>query len=166
MTVIRRLLALLLVIAGVGPALHAQASTTTASATVVTPITVTGLAPLAFGNVFRGVNKTIQWNAATSGRVRITGHATSQVRLTFTFPAVLTNGAATMPINNYAMRVNGVNSTSGTSNIAVTSGVPFNRNLVAGSLWFFVGARVQPSNTQAAGSYAAPIVVTAAYTGL
>ena len=162
----RQLLALLFATAGCGAALGAQSSTMTASATVVTPITVNGVAPLAFGTVFPGVNKTVQWNDPTSARLQLGGDATSQLRITFTLPASLLNGVATLPVSNYAVRVNDVNSTSGANNIAVNSGVPFTRNLVAGQLWFFVGARVQPSNTQATGSYAAPLVVTAAYTGL
>ena len=163
---IRRLLMVLLGLAGVGPALCAQTASATASAVVVTPLLVTGLAPLAFGTVFRGINKTVQWNAASSGRVQLGGHAASQLRLTLSFPASLTNGIATMPINSYRVRLNGVNATAGAANVNVVSGVPFNRNLVAGSLWLFIGARVQPSATQATGSYAAPVILSAAYTGL
>ncbi len=146
--------------------LRAQSATVAASATVVTPLTVTGTAPLAFGIVFQGVNKTIQFNNASSGRMSLSGFGTSQVALTFTLPPTLSNGVSTMPINQYRVRVNAVNTAAGATRIFLTSGVPVNRNLVAGNLYFFIGGRVQPTATQAGGSYTAPIVLTAAYTGL
>jgi hypothetical protein len=163
---IRRAAAMLFALLAVTPALRAQSGTTQVTAAVVTPVTVTGLAPLDFGNVVRGVNRTVAWNATTSGRFRITGQGTSQLAITFTLPTTLSNGFATMPINTYRVRVNGFNSTLFASNVGVVSGVPFTRNLVAGSLWFFVGARVQPTTTQAPGTYASPVVLTAAYTGV
>ncbi len=165
-TMRRRLVAVLLALVCAGPALPAQSGAITVDATVVTPVMVTGLAPLDFGTVFRGINRTVAWNAATSGRFRITGLGTAQLSISFTLPATLSNGFSTMPINQYRVRVNGVNSPFFATNIVVTSGAPFTRNLVAGSLWFFVGARVQPTTTQAPGTYASPVVLTAAYTGL
>ena len=71
------------------PALaHAQLSASVqATATVVTPLAVTGTAPLAFGNVFQGVNKTVAYSDAASGRFSVTGFGTSQVAFTFTLPA-------------------------------------------------------------------------------
>jgi hypothetical protein len=147
-------------------ALQAQSATIAATATVVTPITVTGTAPLAFGNVFQGVNKTIAFSDATSGRFSLTGYLTSQVAMTFTLPATLTSGANSMPINTYDVRVNGTNSTAGTTALTVTSGVPVNSNFVAGALFVFIGGRVQPTAAQAAGTYSGTIVLAAAYTGL
>ncbi len=145
---------------------QAQSATIAATATVVTPITVTGTAPLAFGNVFQGVNKTIAFSDATSGRFSLTGYLTSQVAMTFTLPATLASGANTMPINTYDVRVNGTNSTVGTTALTVTSGTPVNSNFVAGALFVFIGGRVQPTAVQAAGSYTGTIVLAAAYTGL
>ncbi len=145
---------------------QAQSATITATATVVTPLAVTGTAPLAFGNVFQGVNKTIAFGDATSGRFSITGFNTSQVAMTFTLPATLASGANTMPINTYDVRVNGTNVTAGATALAVTTGVPVNSNLVAGNLFVFVGGRVQPAAAQAQGAYTGSIVLAAAYTGL
>ncbi len=165
-TVIRRLTAVLLAMACAGTALHAQSGTTTANATMVTPVTVTGLAALDFGNVLRGVTRSVAWNDATSGRFRVNGLGTSQLAITFTLPSTLSNGFSTMPIDTYRIRVNGTNTTPTANNIGVTSGVPFTRSLEAGQLWFWLGARVQPSATQAPGVYASPVVLTAAYTGV
>ncbi len=146
-----------------------QAQTTAnvaATASVVTPLVVTGTAPLAFGNVFQGVNKTVTAIDATSGRFGITGFGTSQVALTFTLPTDLTSGANNLPIDSWDVRSNGTNATAGSTAFAVTSGSPALRNLVANNLFLFVGGRVVPGATQAAGSYSGSIVLAAAYTGL
>jgi hypothetical protein len=147
-------------------AAQGQSATIAVTATVVTPITVTGSAPLAFGNVFQGVNKTVAFSDATSGRFALTGYLNSQVALTFTLPATLTSGANSLPINTYDVRVNGTNSTAGTTALTVTSGTPVLSNFVSGSLFVFVGGRVQPGAAQAQGAYTGTIVLAAAYTGL
>ena len=151
-----------LLAAGTG---RAQSSTATATAAVLTPLVVAGTAPLAFGTVFQGVNKTVAFNATTSGRLNISGFGTSQVALTITLPPALTSGANSMPINQYRVRVNGTNTTPGATLIATASGT-YNRNLVAGQLFMFIGGRVQPTATQAFGGYSGSIVLAAAYTGL
>lgn len=151
---------------GTPGAVSAQSALLAASATIVTPLVVAGTAPLAFGVVFQGVAKTIRYNDATSGRLSLSGFGTSQVALTFTLPTTLSNGVATMPINNFRVRVNATNTAAGATRITVTSGVPVTRNLVGGSLYVFIGGRVQPAAAQAGGSYSAPIVLAAAYTGL
>jgi hypothetical protein len=145
---------------------QAQSSSSQATAAVVTPLSVTGLAPLNFGVVFQGVAKTIAYNNAASGRLSLAGFNTSQVSMTFTLPTTLSSGGSSMPINTYRVRVNGVNSTAGAVRIAVVSGVPVARNLVAGNLFVFVGGRVQPAAAQPGGTYTGAIVLQAAYTGL
>lgn len=165
MTPPRHLITALALCVAAGAA-QGQSATIAATATVVTPITVTGTAPLAFGNVFQGVNKTIAFSDATSGRFSLTGYLASQVAMTFTLPVTLASGANTMPINTYDVRVNGTNSTTGTTALTVTSGTPVNSNFVAGALFVFIGGRVQPAVGQAAGAYTGTIVLAAAYTGL
>ena len=161
-----RHLGTMLALAVVAATARGQSATIAATATVVTPITVTGTAPLAFGNVFQGVNKTIAFSDATSGRFSLTGYLNSQVSMTFTLPATLTSGANTLPINTYDVRVNGTNSTTGTTALTVTSGTPVLSNFVAGNLFVFLGGRVQPAVAQAQGTYTGTIVLAAAYTGL
>jgi hypothetical protein len=166
MTPTRHVAAVLVALVVAAGSVRAQSATIAATATVVTPITVTGTAPLAFGNVFQGVNKTIAFSDATSGRFSLAGYLNSQVAMTFTLPATLASGANTMPINTYDVRVNGTNSTVGTTALTVTSGTPVLSNFVGGSLFVFIGGRVQPGAAQAAGAYTGSIVLSAAYTGL
>jgi hypothetical protein len=145
----------------------AQSGTIQATATVVTPLAVNGTANLAFGTVFQGVNKTVAYSDAASGRFSVTGFATSQVALTFTLPSSLSNGVDALAIDSYSAYVNGTNAAAGATSLgAVTSGTPVNSNLVAGSMYLFVGGRVVPTATQAAGSYTGTITLAAAYTGL
>jgi hypothetical protein len=149
------------------PALaSAQSANVAATATVVTPLVVTGTAPLAFGNVFQGVNKSLPFSDANSGRFSIAGFGTSQVAMTFTLPTNLASGLNTMPIDSWDIRSNGTNVTAGATAMTVTSGTAVNGNLVAGSLYLFVGGRVLPAAAQAQGAYSASIVLAAAYTGL
>jgi hypothetical protein len=144
----------------------AQAASVAATAEVSIPMVVEGLAPLAFGQLLPGVARTVAFDAATSGRMRIIAKDGATVRLTFTFPATLASGAATMPVGSWDVRVNNNGNTAGATPITVTSGTPFNRVLPAsGRLFFFLGARVAPAATQPAGSYAGTIVLDAVYTG-
>ena len=160
----RHLITTLTVIGSTG--LNAQSSPISATADVVTPITVTGTAPLEFGTIFQGVSKSIQFNAAGSGRLSVTGVANAQMALTFTLPATLSNGTSTMPIGSYNIRVNDTNTTASARAIAVTSGTPVTANLVAGALYVFIGGRVTSAPAQQFGTYTAAIVLAAAYTGL
>ncbi len=146
--------------------LHAQSSPITATAEVVTPITVTGTAPLDFGTILQGVNKNINFNNAGSGRFSITGISNAQLALTFILPATLSNGVATMPISNYGIRVNDTNTSAGASALSVTSGIPVTTNLVNGALYVFIGGRVTSAAAQAYGTYTGTITLAAAYTGL
>lgn len=143
----------------------AQSASIQATATVVTPLVVTAGQNLAFGNVFQGVNKTVAFGDASSGRFSITGFENSQVALTFTLPATLGSNGNTLAIDTWDVRTNGTNTVAGATALSVTSGTPVNRNLVSNNLFVFMGARVVPTATQAAGNYSGTITLAAAYTG-
>ncbi len=143
----------------------AQSATIQATATVVTPLVVTGTQGLAFGNVFQGVDKSIAFGDAGSGRFSVTGFNNSQVALTFTLPSNLTSGSNNLAINNWDVRVNGTNAAAGATALSVVSGTPVNTTLTSGNLFVFVGGRVQPTASQNAGSYSGTITLAAAYTG-
>src|SRR5256885_14051777 len=96
----------LAVLALVISASAAQAQTNnasiTATAAVQTPINVLGAQQLNFGNVFPGVNKTVNATDLTNGgRFDVTGQASTPVTLSFTLPATLSSGGNTMPIVSY-----------------------------------------------------------------
>ena len=63
-----------------------------ATATVQSPITVTGAQNLGFGNVFPGVAKTVAYSDATnSGQFSVTGQASTPVTYSFSLPTNLTS---------------------------------------------------------------------------
>src|SRR5205085_10488564 len=111
----------------------------TATATVQSPITVTGAQNLAFGNVFPGVAKTIAYSDATNGgRFSVTGQASTPVTYSFSLPVDLVSGGNNLPIGSWTGYVNTTNSTSGGSAIT-PSATPAGATLSAGgALYLFV----------------------------
>jgi len=135
-----------------------------ASADVQTPINVTGVQPLAFGNVFPGVIKLVDPSDLTNaGRFDVTGQASAPVTLSFTLPAALGSGPNSMPIDNYSairaqdamQSVGPLLFAPGAANGATLSGT--------GALFVWVGARVTPTVNQAAGLYTGNITMTVVY---
>jgi Domain of unknown function (DUF4402) len=148
-----------------GTAVRAQSNNAsiTATATVQTPINVVAAQQLNFGNAFPGVNKTIPaTDLVNAGRFDVSGQASSPVTLSFTLPATLASGGNTMPIVSYT-GVYAQNSvqTGGTA-FPPASGANPSLN-IAGALWVWVGAQVQPATNQAAGVYTGSITMTVVY---
>ena len=113
-----------------------------------------------------GIARTIAWNAATSGRLRVDGLSRARVSLTLTLPTSLASGAATLPVGNWSVRVGPRAATTGATPVTVTSGTPFVRRLpTSGQLFLFIGGRATPAASQPAGDYAGTITLDAAYTG-
>ena len=159
-------LAVLALVVFSASAAQAQTNNATiqATATVQSPINVVGFQPLAFGNVFPGVNKLVDPSDLTNaGRFDVTGQASTAVTLSFTLPAALTGPGAPLPIAGYqAIRADDAAQTTnafffapGASNAATLSG--------AGALYVWVGATVTPPTNQAAGLYTGTITMTVVY---
>src|SRR6266550_7088946 len=163
-TISKLSLAVLALVVSGATAARAQANNASilATANVQTPINVLGAQPLAFGNVFPGVNKTVGPDDLTNGgRFDVTGQGSAPVTLSFGLPATLsTGGGATMGIDNFqairasdaAQLVGAAFFSPGASN-AATFGA-------AGTLFVWVGARVTPAVNQAAGLYTGTITLT------
>src|ERR1041385_7542421 len=72
-----------------------------ATATVQSPITVTGAQNLTFGNVFPGVVKTVAYSdATTAGQFGVPGQASTPVTYSFSLPANLTSAGNNLPIGS------------------------------------------------------------------
>src|SRR5258708_24464426 len=142
-----------------GTALQAQTNNVsiTATASVQTPINVVGAQQLNFGNVFRGVNKTIAaTDLANAGRFDITGQASTPVTLSFTLPATLSSAGNTMPIASFSgirallvTQAGGVAFTPSGGSTTSLSGT--------GAMFLWAGAQAQPATNQATGRYRGPI---------
>ena len=161
-------LAAAVALAAARPAAAQQSNTINATATVVTPLAVSSVSSLAFGTVYPGVNKTVNYTDATNGgKFSVTGYAGAQVAVSFTLPTTLAGpSGATLPIDTWSAYHN-------TTNDAASGGTAFDPSLggpttalsTAGNLYVFLGARVTPAPTQAAGAYLSTVTMTVAYTG-
>ncbi|HEX6966219.1 MAG TPA: DUF4402 domain-containing protein [Gemmatimonadaceae bacterium] len=158
-------------VAGTSP-LAAQTGTINATATVLQPITITGSNDLQFGNVFPGVNKTVDYTDATNaGQFTVSGDGGAQVAVSFDLPTDL-NGpsGSTLPIDTWTGYYNTTNSTSSGGSTFTPSSSAVDTNLSgstgsAGSLYVFLGATVKPATNQTQGSYSNTVTMTVAYTG-
>ena len=150
-------------------AISAQAQTNSATinatATVLSPITVTGAQNLDFGNVTPGVAKGVAVTSASAGRFDVTNQANSNLSLTFTLPTNLASGGNNLPIATWTGHHSFTNSPTGGSNFTPSASAT---NIAAsasntGNLYVFIGATVTPGAGQAAGSYTAPVGMTVVY---
>lgn len=134
----------------------------TATATVQTPINVSGAVNLDFGSVFPGLNKSVAVTDATAGRFDVTGQASAPVSMTFVLPANLVSGGNLLPIGTFTGNWNTTNAPTGTgftpsaaATAATLSGT--------GALFVFVGATVSPVVNQPAGVYNGTVQMTVVY---
>lgn len=137
----------------------------TAKGTVLTPISVSSTRDLDFGtDILPGVDKSVNINAATSGKFSLTGQASKQINISLTLPTNLLKGVVTMPITFSATDA-GTKTTTGTMttfNPASGTTASFGTD---GKLDVFIGGTVDPSHTQAAGAYTGTISISLYYTG-
>ena len=71
------------------PAMAQDVANGSATATVVTPLTVTATSPLAFGTVYQGVPKSVSKNTADAAVFDITGQANADLLLYLSLPEFL-----------------------------------------------------------------------------
>ena len=149
-------------------ALMAQPNSATiqATATVLTPLTVTATNNLDFGtSVFPGVNASVLPTDASAGQFDLGGVANAEVDLDFgTLPAQLAG-----PGDNMTISFSATDAGHGTSQPAQTAFDPATGSLAnldgSGLLSVWIGGTVQPRNDQTSGAYTAGITLTVNYTG-
>ncbi len=148
-----------------------------ATATVLTALSVTATAPLAFGNVLQGVPKTVSKAAAEAGIFTIGGAANAGIAMYMQLPdyVVLADGSDRMVIA-FAVTDANVDTTGGGDPTAFVAAdgyadqdphnLPSGANLSdAGAANIYLGGRVNPTVDQTAGAYSGEIVLTVAYNG-
>jgi hypothetical protein len=142
--------------------LGAQGATTPVTATVLSPISVTGT-DLDFGNVTAGVSKTVPPISAAAGTFTINALANTAVQFSFTLPTNLTNGVNTMPIGSWDGRYN-TNNSQPSATPYTPSGSTQNATIsAAGKLHIWIGATVTPAVGQVGGTYSGSIVINVVY---
>jgi hypothetical protein len=152
-------------------------ATGAATATVLTALSVTATAALAFGNVWQGVAKTVAKNTADAGIFTINGAVNAGLAMFLQLPdfVALADGSDRMPIVFAATDAN-VDTTGGGDPAAFVAGdgyidqnpriLPAGANLSdAGAANIYLGGKVIPTVDQKAGAYRADIVLTVAYNG-
>jgi hypothetical protein len=156
---VRRIgLFLALFLAGARGAAVAQvAGSIAARATVLTALSVTGSADLAFGTVASTQTKTVA--PAAGGRFMVDGPGNGSVLVSFTLPAAL---GANVNLGGWTGLSNKVNVT-GTANPLTVSGAGQSVTLSAsGRLFVWVGATLSTVGALG-GSYSAPVQMTVVY---
>lgn len=151
-----------------------------ATATVLTVLAVTADAPLAFGDVYQGVPKTIGKTAATAGVFTITGEADANIAIYMQMPDYLaTDAGSGSGDDRMVIAFSTTDANIDTTGAGAPAGFvatdgwadqdPHNITNAAtvGSVGtnIYLGGTVQPSVDQKAGDYEADIVLTVAYTG-
>lgn len=152
-------------------------ATGSATATVLTALSVTATSALAFGDVWQGVAKTVAKNTAAAGEFTIGGAANAGLAMFMQLPdyVALADGSDRMVISFSATDAN-VDTTGGGDPTAFVAGdgyidqnphaLPAGANLSdAGAANIYLGGRVIPTVDQKAGAYSADIILTVAYNG-
>lgn len=151
-----------------------------ATATVLTVLSVTATAPLAFGNVYQGVPKTIAKNTATAGEFTITGEPDASIAIYLQLPDYLSTDAGSgsgddrmvISFSTTDCNIDTTGAGDPTGFVGANGWIdqdPHNmtNSATVGSVGtnIYLGGTVQPSADQKAGGYEADIVLTVAYTG-
>jgi hypothetical protein len=139
-----------------------------AFANVLTPITVSNnLRDLDFGDVFPGLNKSIAYDDATSGKWQVSGEVGKEVAVAFTLPGNLTSGGNTMPISFSATDAayNTADVVGAATTFDPSAGTTQLLDAGSGDLFFWIGGTVAPAPSQAGGLYQGIVTLDAVYTG-
>ena len=147
-----------------------------ATATVVTTISVTASSPLAFGDVLQGVPSSVANNTVSSAIFEITGQGGSGADLYLQLPEylALSDGSSRMTITFSSTDVS-VDTTGAADPTTMNAGkgwqntnpynLPAAAVIGAAGTDVYLGGRVIPSPNQKAGSYSGDIVLTVSYNG-
>jgi hypothetical protein len=132
------------------------------------PLSVTGQNELVFASVFPGLPEVVSFaDAVNAGAFQVRGANRSEVALTFTLPAALVaTGGRSLPLR-FGPGDGGWNTqndvpTARTFDPRVVLTVRLSQQ---GRLFLWLGGTALPTATQAAGTYAGTVTLTAAYTG-
>jgi len=149
-----------------------------ASATIVTPLSVTADTPLKFGNVSPGVPKKVNRTAAgvdtTAAIFTVSGEDLAGISIQFILPQYMYNSSGDQMQIIFANDDCTIDSLAGTPDSpgagAWVGENPYslsaaNIGATNGSTSIYLGGKIVPSLQQPAGSYSGDIVISVAYDG-
>jgi hypothetical protein len=161
--------------------LFAQSAAVSSTATIVTPISATATAPLAFGTISKGATATVAATAANAAAVNFSGDESDAISITV--PPTVTistssgaGGSMTVTLDRSGIRYtplgnippNGasvVDASSGsvTVNLSMDNQGNATNNDGLGQAYIWIGGSVTPATNQQRGSYSGTFTVSAAY---
>jgi hypothetical protein len=137
-------------------------SSASVTATVNAVLTIVNTSDLAIGNVVKGTTKTVFSNAANAAAFSITGEPSTQVVVTVTFPANLSDGTNNLPFTGEIPIHNTIaDQSSATAFGALTGGTA--TTSAAGDLYVYIGGGVTAAVAQPSGNYSGTINVNVVY---
>jgi hypothetical protein len=143
------------------------AKSVTASATITQAITVT-TTNLSFGEVAAGAVGEIQATDAGAGTIRITGGPGEDVDVDFTVPDELTGPAGQKLGIEWYGKYNTANDATTGQDLTVAPSMPTLSTALDGTdgtLFVFLGGKIEPPANQKRGLYTADLTVTVKYPG-
>ncbi|MFH2048290.1 MAG: hypothetical protein ABIJ12_02500 [bacterium] len=174
--VIFGLLTLSIMLTTVSTAFAQEVAVGSATATVLTALTVTSSSGITFGNVYQGVAKTIDNTDADAGIFKVTGQVDAGISLYFQMPEylALSDGSSRMNISfnstDCSVDTTGADSPTtmnGTKGWLDTDprNLPGAVQIGSSGTSIYLGSKVTPSIYQAAGNYSGDIILTVSYNG-
>lgn len=133
------------------------------TADVQQPLAVTKTNDLAFGSVFPGLTKSVAVTDASAAAFTVQGQAGASVNLAFSTPTILTSGGSSLTIGTWSARRNSTNSSAAGTDFTPSATATSAALSGSGFLYVFVGATVQPTTGQTAGSYSGTLTMTVVY---
>jgi len=144
---------------------YSQTSSISILATVLSPISIT-TTDLNFGSVVRNVSKTITPGGSGSGKFEVTGEAGKEVQFSFIVPTYISSGSNELSYSCSNSEAKYSTDASGTPGTTFSPLSTITTNLSSsGKLYVFIGGKLQPTSSQAAGSYSGTITMSIQYTG-
>ena len=153
----------------------------TSTATVVAALIVTASSPLAFGNVYPGVAKTVSKNVAEAGVFDIQGYANADLMMFLSLPEFMATVSGddrmTIAFADNSMDLDTALVGAGDPTAFVDGWQGEDPNDImgvagadpclgdAGRAAIFLGGKVIPSPNQTAGAYSGDIILTVSYKG-
>lgn len=163
----RRLVLSLAMVLGVTGITFAQAtSTVNVTATVITPVAITGSATLAIGNVVQNTTTTISETDSRAAQLTVTGQASTPITISWNTGVTLTDGSGSNPIS-FTPTLYGSTTGFG-SGSALSSGGSGTTISSSGDYYITVGGSISPASAPT-GSYSTansggtPLTVTVTY---
>lgn len=165
----RKLMLTAAIVLGAAGMTFAQTNATvTVTATVITPVSITSGATLAFGNVTQGATATINPTSSNAAELTVTGEASTPITISWNTDVTLTDASGSNPIT-FSPSLYGSETAFGSNGTSLTNSANSSGNTYSdGKYYITVGGSIN-TGTAPTGSYSTnytngiPLTVTVTY---